>query len=98
MHDLLALTLCCVVLCRAVLWCAVVCCAQVNPSPAMIPGLQVSGLDLETVVSPSQAQLPGLYKGHDVFLFTSRYMWLCLVFFVLLDCLPQTHRVMSECE
>jgi len=38
----------------------------------MIPGLQGAGLDLETVVSPSQGRLPGLYKGHDVFLFTSR--------------------------
>lgn len=38
----------------------------------MIPGLHSSGLDLELVVSPKQAQLPGLYKGHDVFLFTSR--------------------------
>jgi hypothetical protein len=40
----------------------------------MIPGLQGAELDLETVVSPSQAQLPGLYKGHDVFFFTSRYV------------------------
>jgi hypothetical protein len=56
------------------LCCASCCCEQVAPSPAMIPGLQGSGLDLETVVSPSQAQLPKLYKGHDVFLFTSRWV------------------------
>jgi hypothetical protein len=65
--------LCCAVLCCSgalVLCCAVL--SQVTPTPAMIPGLQGAGLDLDTVVSPSQAQLPGLYKGHDVFLFTSR--------------------------
>lgn len=83
MHNMLALTLCCAVLshavaCCVVLCCAMLCCAQVDPSPAMIPGLQMSGLDLETVVSPSQAQLPGLYKGHDVFLFTSRCVYVCV--------------------
>jgi hypothetical protein len=28
--------------------------------------------ELETVVSPSQAELPALYKGNDVFMFSSR--------------------------
>eukprot|EP00775_Hariotina_reticulata_P001680 gene1680-2024_t len=46
---------------------------QVAPTAAHIPHLAAADLDLETVVSPGQAELPGLYRGHDVFLFTSRY-------------------------
>jgi glycosyltransferase involved in cell wall biosynthesis len=47
---------------------------QVAPTAAHIPQLAAADLDLETVVSPGQAELPGLYRGHDVFLFTSRWV------------------------
>jgi hypothetical protein len=55
--------------------CCCCCCpeCQVEPTPAMVPGLQGCGLDLERIVNPKQAQLPALYKGHDALLFTSRY-------------------------
>lgn len=45
---------------------------QVLPTAATVPNLPLVDFELDTVVSPSQAELPGLYRGHDVFLFTSR--------------------------
>jgi hypothetical protein len=44
----------------------------------MVPGLQDSGLDLDLAVSPQQTALPGLYRGHDAFLFTSRRVCVCV--------------------
>lgn len=48
---------------------------QVAPTAAAVPNLPLVDFDLETVVSPGQAALPDLYRGHDVFLFTSRWVW-----------------------
>lgn len=46
---------------------------QTQPTAASVPALLGSGLTLDLHVSPSQEDLPALYRGHDVFLFTSRY-------------------------
>ncbi|KAK9815193.1 hypothetical protein WJX73_010532 [Symbiochloris irregularis] len=46
---------------------------QVQPSAATVPQLVGSGLRLHLHVSPAQEDLPALYRGHDAFLFTSRY-------------------------
>eukprot|EP00882_Tetradesmus_deserticola_P027777 GHRQ01030904.1.p2 GENE.GHRQ01030904.1~~GHRQ01030904.1.p2 ORF type:complete len:126 (+),score=61.18 GHRQ01030904.1:49-378(+) len=45
---------------------------QVLPSAATVPNLPLVDFELETVVSPSQAELPALYRGNDVFMFSSR--------------------------
>jgi glycosyltransferase involved in cell wall biosynthesis len=45
---------------------------QVLPTAATVPNLPLVDFELETVVSPSQAELPALYKGNDVFMFSSR--------------------------
>ncbi|GMH38947.1 hypothetical protein BSKO_06845 [Bryopsis sp. KO-2023] len=46
---------------------------QVKPTVAMLPILGVCDLDITYHVSPPQNEIPKLYRGHDVFLFTSRY-------------------------
>ncbi|KAK9831116.1 hypothetical protein WJX74_003873 [Apatococcus lobatus] len=46
---------------------------QCRPTTAMIPSLASCGLCISLHINPSQDELPGLYRGHDVFLFTSRY-------------------------
>jgi hypothetical protein len=46
---------------------------QQRPTELHVPGLAASELDIEFVVAPSQDDLPRLYRGHDAFLFTSRY-------------------------
>jgi glycosyltransferase involved in cell wall biosynthesis len=46
---------------------------QVPPTAATVPNLPLVDFELETVVSPSQAELPALYRGNDVFMFSSRY-------------------------
>ncbi len=46
---------------------------QQQPTDATVPNLAAAGLDIEYVVSPSQEELPVLYRGHDAFLFTSHY-------------------------
>lgn len=46
---------------------------QVEPAVAQLPVLANCGLTLDLHVSPPQADLPALYRGHDVLLFTSRY-------------------------
>jgi hypothetical protein len=45
---------------------------QTQPTPALVPNLAGSLLEIEYVVNPSQEELPVLYRGHDVFLFSSR--------------------------
>jgi hypothetical protein len=45
---------------------------QVLPTAATVPNLPLVDFELETVVSPSQAELPALYKSNDVFMFSSR--------------------------
>jgi hypothetical protein len=45
---------------------------QVLPTAATVPNLPLVDFELETVVSPSQAELPALYRGNDVFMFSSR--------------------------
>jgi len=46
---------------------------QVEPKPTMLPTLSTSKLDINYIVSPSQEQLPLLYRSQDALLFTSRY-------------------------
>jgi len=46
---------------------------QVKPSVSMLPILEICDLDITYVVAPDQKDIPQLYRGHDVFLFTSRY-------------------------
>jgi glycosyltransferase involved in cell wall biosynthesis len=46
---------------------------QQQPNVTLVPNLAAAQLDIEYVVSPSQEELPGLYRGHDAFVFTSRY-------------------------
>lgn len=46
---------------------------QVKPTVGMVPGLSTCGLDIYYYVSPPQSEIPKIYRGHDVFLFTSRY-------------------------
>jgi glycosyltransferase involved in cell wall biosynthesis len=46
---------------------------QHAPTEATVPGLAAAGLDVEFVVAPAQEDLPRLYRGHDAFLFTSRW-------------------------
>lgn len=48
---------------------------QQLPSPLTVPSLFTlgAGLSIRYFVSPSQADIPRLYRGHDALLFTSRY-------------------------
>eukprot|EP00210_Caulerpa_lentillifera_P003532 g3369.t1 len=46
---------------------------QVKPTTTMLPILAHCDLDIDYVVAPSQNEIPNLYRGHDVFLFTSMY-------------------------
>eukprot|EP00803_Ostreobium_quekettii_P011145 evm.model.scf_71.8 EVM.evm.TU.scf_71.8 scf_71:108681-110204(+) len=46
---------------------------QVQPTPAMFPILASGKLDITYHVAPAQSEIPALYRGHDAFLFTSRY-------------------------
>jgi glycosyltransferase involved in cell wall biosynthesis len=46
---------------------------QSQPTASIVPALVGSGLRLNLYINPSQELLPELYRGHDVFLFTSRY-------------------------
>lgn len=43
------------------------------PTTAMLPILSHCDLDINYVVAPDQNEIPKLYRGHDVFLFTSMY-------------------------
>ncbi|GAB4817162.1 hypothetical protein N2152v2_004208 [Parachlorella kessleri] len=46
---------------------------QSKPTEQEVPGLSTCGLKINLHVSPSQADLPSLYRGHDCLLFCSRY-------------------------
>eukprot|EP00891_Asterochloris_glomerata_P003131 jgi/Astpho2/3131/fgenesh1_pg.00051_%23_96_t len=46
---------------------------QNQPNATLVPTITGSGLCISLYINPSQEDLPGLYRGHDVFLFTSRY-------------------------
>lgn len=46
---------------------------QVKPTVAMVPALDTCDLRITYCVSPPQSEIPKLYRGHDLFLFTSRY-------------------------
>eukprot|EP00873_Tetraselmis_striata_P033293 jgi/Tetstr1/453557/TSEL_040525.t1 len=46
---------------------------QVEPTVATLPSLAAATFEMTYVVKPKQEDLPALYRGHDLFLFTSHY-------------------------
>lgn len=45
---------------------------QIMPTSNMLPMLETCELNIKFIVAPAQQRIPELYRGHDLFLFTSR--------------------------